>query len=143
MKEKVQESAVEKFVAIEKSHAGELLISIKIELEDRERDCEIFKQKFDKNFLDALTWYGEEMCIQAIWVQQLTRMNKLLNDGVAIEEVFKQILNTYEEHLQNPNNVRVGSNSVLWMELSIYKYKTYMEIRSYLLDLKKQFPKAF
>ena len=83
------------------------------------------------------------MCIQAIWVQQLTRMNKLLNDGVAIEEVFKQILNTYEEHLQNPNNVRVGSNSVLWMELSIYKYKTYMEIRSYLLDLKKQFPKAF
>lgn len=143
-KSKVKESVVEKFVAVEKSHEELLLMCINNELEKRKNKCKAYQEKFEEDYLHAFRWHGEEMCIEKIWVNQISWILKKIEvDGDTISDVFAMYLNMYEGHLKSPHNVRINSTSALARELSIYEYQTYIDLRSYLLNLKKGYPKAF
>jgi hypothetical protein len=141
-KSKNQESVVP-YVREEKSEAELLLMSINHELESRKRKCLAYQEKFDEDFINAFKFYGEDMCVQKIWVKQLGWMIRCINDGETIESMFTKYLNMYEGHLKQSYNVRLNSTSALARELSIYEFQTYMELRSYLLNLQKSYPKAF
>jgi hypothetical protein len=141
-KSKNQESVVPYVIEV-KTDAELLRISITHELENRIRKCLAYEEKFDEDFINAFKFYGEDMCVQKIWVKQLGWIITCINNEETIYNCFTKHLNMYEGHLKQSYNVRQNSTSALARELSIYEYQTYMELRSYLLNLQKGYPKAF
>jgi hypothetical protein len=141
-KSKVQESVVP-YVKEVKTDSELLLMCLNNELEKRKHKCLAFQEKFAEDFIYSFKFYGEDMCVESIWVQQLNWLVRCINDGETIECIFTKYLNMYEGHLKHSYNVRVNFTSALARELSIYEYQTYMELHSFLLNLKKGYPKAF
>jgi len=141
-KSKVQESDVP-YVKEEKTEAELLLMCLKNELENRKRKCLSYQEKFDENFINAFKFYGEDMYVQTFWVTHLSSIISGITYRNTISESFTKYLNMYEGHLKSFFNVRVNSTSALIRESSIYEYQTFIQMHSYLLSLKKAYPKAF
>jgi hypothetical protein len=127
-----------------KTDADLLIMCMKDELMRRNKKIEHFKEKFEEDYLYAFKWYGEEMCIQNIWVTQLTWiLQKIQVQAYSKSEIFAYYINLYENYLKSQYNVRSSSTSALDRELSVFTYQTYIELLSYMNNLKKSYPEAF
>jgi hypothetical protein len=108
------------------------------EINMRKSKCVEIQKKFDDDFLYAFKWYGEEMCINQIWVQSLGLFIAAIQeeDESTMLETIEYIENNYKIYISSPYNLRSNS-SPLDRELNIITYQTYMNIVEFVSHFKK------
>jgi hypothetical protein len=111
------------------------------EINMRKSKCVEIQKKFDDDFLYAFKWYGEEMCINQLWIESLGIFIAVIEeeDESTIIENIEYHENNYKQYIGSSYNVRSNSTSPLDRELSIYRYQTFINILEFISKFKKYY----